>query len=81
MGFGSLVFGQPGLFDYRNPNLADALRVTGLVRRYGIGTPRARRELRDNNQEEPTLEVDSHRVRCIVRVRPDWPGNLPASAG
>ena len=33
------------------------------------------------HQEEPTFEVDSHRVRCVVRVRPDWPGNLPASAG
>ena len=80
-GVSAETFGQPGLLDYRNPNLADAMGVTGLVQRYGIGIPRARRELRDNNQEEPTFDVDAHRVRCVVRVRPDWPGNLPAPAG
>ena len=70
------TFGQPGRLDYRNPNLADAMRVTGLVQRYGVGIPRARRELRANNQGEPVFEVDAHRVRCTVRVRPDWPGNV-----
>ena len=70
------TFGQPGRLDYRNPNLADAMRVTGLVQRYGVGIPRARRELRANNQEEPVFEVDAHQVRCTVRVRPDWPGNV-----
>ena len=34
-------FGEPGVVDYRNPNLADAMRVTGLVQRYGIGIPLA----------------------------------------
>ncbi len=65
-------FGQPGLADYRNPNLADAMRVSGLVQRYGVGIPLARRELRDNNQPEPAFEVDQHHVRCTVRIRPDW---------
>ena len=74
-------FGEPGLLDYRNPNLADAMRVSGLVQRYGVGIPRARRELRANNQEEPAFEVDARHVRCTVRVRPDWPGNAPASPG
>ena len=73
------TFGQPGLLDYRNPNLADAMRVSGLVQRYGVGIPRARRELRANNQEEPAFDVDAHRVRCTVRARPDWPGNVPAA--
>ena len=71
------TFGQPGRLDYRNPNLADAMRVSGLVQRYGVGIPRARRELRANNQEEPEFDVDARRVRCVVRVRADWPGNLP----
>ena len=77
--FGDVVaerFGQPGLIDYRNPNLADAMRVSGLVQRYGVGIPLARRELRANNQREPEFEVDAHSVRCIVRARADWPGNL-----
>ncbi len=70
------TFGQPGLIDYRNPNLAEAMRVCGLVQRYGVGIPRARRALRTNNQPLPEFDVDDRRVRCIVRARPDWPGNL-----
>ena len=30
-------FGQPGIVDYRNPNLAEAMRVLGLVQRFGVG--------------------------------------------
>lgn len=70
-------FGQPGLVDYRNPNLADAMRVAGLVQRFGVGLPEARAVLRANAQEEPRFDVDAQRVRCLVRARPDWPGNLP----
>ena len=46
-------FGRPGLVDYRNPILAEAMRVLGLVQRYGAGIPSARRHLRDNGQREP----------------------------
>ena len=67
-------FGQPGLLAYRNPNLADAMRVTGLVQRYGLGIPLVRRELRNNQQPPPTYRVDSHWVRCSVKARADWPG-------
>ena len=38
----------------------------------------ARRELRANNQPAPDFDVDAHRVRCTVYVRPDWPGNVTA---
>jgi Predicted transcriptional regulator containing an HTH domain and an uncharacterized domain shared with the mammalian protein Schlafen len=38
-------FGQPGLTDYRNPNLAEALRALGFVQRFGAGLAIARREL------------------------------------
>ena len=69
-------FGEPGVIGYRNPNLAEAMRVCGLIQRFGVGIPMARRALRDNNQPPPEFEVDSRRVRCTVRVRPDWPGNL-----
>ena len=64
------TFGLPGLISYRNPNLADAMRVLGLVQRYGAGIPLARRALRDNGQPEPEFEVDAKRVVCTVRVRP-----------
>ena len=67
-------FGQPGLLAYRNPNLADAMRVTGLVQRYGLGIPLVRRELRNNQQPPPTYRVDNHWVSCSVQSRADWPG-------
>ncbi len=38
-------FGQPGVTDYRNPNLAEALRALGFVQRFGAGIALARRAL------------------------------------
>ena len=47
------TFGRPGVIDYRNPTLAEAMRVLGLVQRYGFGIPAARRELRAAGQRDP----------------------------
>ena len=62
-------FGQPGAVDYRNPILAEAMRVTGLVQRYGFGIPAARRELSNNGQEGPEFRVEPTAVYCTVRAR------------
>lgn len=46
--FGSVTlenFGQPGITDYRNPNLAEALRALGYVQRFGAGIAIARKLL------------------------------------
>jgi len=46
--FGSITaanFGQADLTDYRNPNLAEAMRALGLVQRYGSGIAIARKAL------------------------------------
>ena len=64
------LFGQPGIVDYRNPILAEAMRVLGLVQRYGLGIPTARRELTANGQPEPEFRVEANWVYCTVRVRP-----------
>ncbi len=40
-------FGQPGLTDYRNPNLAEAMRAHGLMQRFGYGITVARKALGD----------------------------------
>ena len=63
-------FGRPGIVSYRNPNLAEAMRALGLVQRYGVGIPLARRKLIENGQSEPVFDVDPHWVNCTVRVRP-----------
>ena len=63
------TFGQPGVVDHRNPILAEAMRVLGLVQRYGFGIPAARRELRADGQPEPAFDVGASSVHCTVRVR------------
>ena len=62
-------FGRPGLVDYRNPILAEAMRVLGLVQRYGAGIPIARRALLANDQPEPEFGVEANWVHCTVKVR------------
>lgn len=61
-------FRTPGAVNYRNPILAEAMRVTGLAQGYGSGIPAAQRELTDSGPDEPEFRVDSSSVRCTVRV-------------
>ena len=50
-------FGQPGVTDYRNPNLAEAMRVLGYVQRFGVGIPIARRLLKEAGHPDPEFSV------------------------
>jgi ATP-dependent DNA helicase RecG len=60
--------GQPGVVDYRNPNLADAMHVLGFVQRFGIGIQLARRELERNGN--PALEFEANAGTVLVILRP-----------
>ena len=60
------TFGQPNAVDYRNPILAEAMRLLGLVQRFGFGIPAARRDLRSNGNPAPEFHVQAHSVRCTV---------------
>ena len=60
-------FGEPGVTDYRNPNLAEALRVLGFVQHFGAGIPTARRELEANGNPPPEFSVETTYVGVIVR--------------
>jgi ATP-dependent DNA helicase RecG len=62
-------FGQPGVVDYRNPILAEAMRVLGLVQRFGFGIATARRELREKHHPDPAFLVEPTRVQCTVWAR------------
>ncbi len=66
-------FGQPGLVDYRNPILAEAMRVLGFFQRFGFGIPSARRDLQTNGNPPPEFRVEANRIRCTVRVRAPEP--------
>lgn len=63
--FGSVTpenFGQPGVTDYRNPNLAEALRALGFVQRFGAGIAIARKAL----GERLRFEVQPGFVAAII---------------
>lgn len=62
-------FGDSGIVDYRNPSLASAMKVMGLVQRFGVGIALARKQLEDCGHPEPEFEVDDNNVRVTVRAR------------
>jgi ATP-dependent DNA helicase RecG len=63
-------FGRPGVTDYRNPNLADAMRVMGFVQRFGIGIQTARMELKRNGNPDLEFQIEPMAVLATVRRRP-----------
>jgi ATP-dependent DNA helicase RecG len=62
-------FGQPGVTDYRNPLLAEAMKVLGFVQRFGLGIPLARKELEKNGNPPPELSPGPNSVLVKVRRR------------
>jgi ATP-dependent DNA helicase RecG len=60
-------FGEPHLADYRNPNIAEAMRVLGLAQKFGAGIAIARATLRDNGNPEPEFTVSSSHVLVTLR--------------
>lgn len=60
-------FGQPGLTDYRNPNLADAMKTLGFVQRFGVGIALAQTELRKNGNPPIEFKVTNASVLAIIR--------------
>jgi len=63
-------FGQPGVTDYRNPHLAEAMKNLGYVQRFGVGIPLARRELQRNSNPPLEFIVEDAHVLAIVRRQP-----------
>jgi len=63
-------FGQPGVTDYRNPHLAEAMKNLGYVQRFGVGIPLARKELQKNGNPPPEFIVEDAHVLAVVRRRP-----------
>jgi ATP-dependent DNA helicase RecG len=61
-------FGEPGVADYRNPNLAEAMRVLGFVQRFGFGLAIARRALAENGNPPVELSVQASHITATVRA-------------
>lgn len=62
-------FGRPGVTDYRNPNLAEAMKVMGYVQRFGVGIATAKRELEQNGNPEPDFVVEDAFIQVTIRGR------------
>jgi ATP-dependent DNA helicase RecG len=63
-------FGQPGVTDYRNPNLAEVLKNLGYVQRFGFGIQIARNELRKNGNPDAAFDVqDSHLLATLKKTQ------------
>ena len=60
-------FGQPGFTDYRNPHLAEAMKVLGFVQRFGIGIQTAQAEMKKNGNPPVEFSVEPNIVLCILR--------------
>jgi len=62
-------FGHPGITDYRNPYLAEAMKVLGYVQRFGVGIPIARQELKKNGNPPPEFGIEPTNILVTVRKR------------
>jgi ATP-dependent DNA helicase RecG len=63
-------FGQPGITDYRNPNLAEAMRVLGFVQRFGVGIAMANKALLENGNPPAEFQVSPEAVLAVMWRKP-----------
>ncbi len=70
-------FGRAGVVDYRNPNLAEALRTLGFVQRFGVGIPTAQHLLRQAGHPEASFSVDQSSVFATIPAIADQAGEPP----
>jgi len=62
-------FGTPGITDYRNPTLAEALKTLGFVQRFGAGIPLARKALVGNGNPDIQFSVEANHVLATIGER------------
>jgi len=60
-------FGMPGVNDYRNPHLAEAMRYLGYAQHFGVGIQIARETLARNGNPPPEFKFDIGPVMAIIR--------------
>jgi ATP-dependent DNA helicase RecG len=60
-------FAQPGINDYRNPHLAEAMRTLGYAQHFGVGIQIARDALARNGNPPPEFRVDARTIVATVR--------------
>lgn len=61
-------FGQPNFADYRNLELAESMRVLGIVQRFGVGIRMAQTAVRDAGLVPIAWEVSAAHVRATIHL-------------
>ena len=59
--------GVKGIVDYRNPNLADAMRTVGYIQKFGVGIPLSKRLLAEAGHPEPIFEFGDTYIKVIIQ--------------
>jgi ATP-dependent DNA helicase RecG len=62
-------FGEPGITDYRNPYLAEGMKVLGYVQQFGRGISTTRHSMAENGNPPPEFQVQPNHVLIILRSR------------
>lgn len=62
-------FGRPGITDYRNPNIADVLKVYGFIQAFGRGIATARRAMDNNGNPPLEFETNQSVVVCVFKKK------------
>jgi ATP-dependent DNA helicase RecG len=60
-------FGEPGITDYRNPYLAEAMKNLNYVQRFGLGIALARKELQKNGNPPLEFTISNYHILATVR--------------
>ena len=63
-------FGKPGVTDYRNPHLAESMKVLGYVQRFGVGIQLAQESLRKNGNPLANFTVQDTFVHVEIKKSP-----------
>ncbi len=63
-------WGTPGVADYRNPSIAEAMKTLGFVQRFGVGIATAKRALANNGNPDLEWQIEDTHVAVTVRRRP-----------
>lgn len=62
-------FGVPGITDYRNSYLAEAMRNLGYVQKFGVGIQLAKSELQKNGNPPLEYQIEDTYILAILRRR------------
>jgi ATP-dependent DNA helicase RecG len=62
-------FGEPGITDYRNPHLAEAMKNLGFVQRFGLGISITKNSLRKNGNPPPIFQATADHILVTIQSR------------